>query len=73
MTSPISLELSQRVSEWRRKALDNTLTQDDMIEAVTLLRAGRMSAAVASQAARGRKAAVAAPSAESLLDEMDDL
>ena len=72
MSGPVSAELSQKISEWRRKTLDGTITQDEMVEAIRHLRADRLSAAVASQAARGKKV-IAAPAAEDLLSEMDNI
>jgi hypothetical protein len=52
MTGPIPLELQSKIASWRLRAADGTLTLDEMREAVTFLRAGRVSAATAAQAAK---------------------
>jgi len=71
MTSPISPELSQKISEWRIRCADGTITQEEMIEAVRYLRAGRVASA-SSAAVTKRKAAIKAiPNAADLLDEIE--
>ena len=65
-----SADIQQRIAIWRAKAADGSLTQDEMKEAITVLRAGRMAAATSSSAARIAKAKAAIPSAEDLLDEL---
>lgn len=60
MTSP---ELSNRIQVWRQKANANTLTIDDMREAVAALRESRMSAAEASAAKPRSRSTKAAPRA----------
>ena len=66
----ISPELQMKISEWRRKVADDTITQDELREAVAALRESRMAASVASRTA---KAKVAIPSADDLLDELGGL
>jgi pyruvate/2-oxoglutarate dehydrogenase complex dihydrolipoamide acyltransferase (E2) component len=39
----VSLEIQQKVAEWRTRARDGTLTIDEMKEAITSLRAERQS------------------------------
>jgi hypothetical protein len=67
---PISPELSARIDAWRSKARDGTLTQDEMREAVALIREGRVSAQATSTAARAKKAAKVIPTANDMLKEM---
>jgi len=61
-----------KIALWRQKAQEGTLSEEEMLEAVRIIRAGRMSAAVATEKATSRKkaAAVAAPSGDDLLGEM---
>lgn len=60
MTSP---ELSNRIQIWRQKSNANTLTIDDMREAVAALRESRMSAAEASASKPRSRTTKAAPRA----------
>lgn len=64
-----------KVAEWRRKAIDGTLTVEDQIEAVKYLAQGRRSAFEAASSAKGTrtakaKAAINVPSGDDLLSEM---
>jgi hypothetical protein len=62
-------EVQSKIAIFRQKAADNTLTEDDMREAIKILRAGRMSAATAS--ARSKTTAKAAiPNADDMLAEL---
>jgi hypothetical protein len=54
----LEMTLAAKVSEWRNKARDGTMTLDDMREAITALRAGRISASVKSSTSRAKKAPV---------------
>lgn len=63
-------ELQSKIAIWRQKAADNTLTVDEMREAIAALRQGRVSAAVTSENARRKTAKVAIPSADDLLSEL---
>lgn len=75
MSSPIPLELQAKISSWRLRAADGTLTLEEMKEAVKYLRAGRLGAATAAaSAARTRKKAIAEiPSAGDMLNELEGL
>lgn len=66
----MDFETIARVNELRRKGILGTLTKDDMIEGVRLLRQDRKSAHVASATARKSKAAVEIPDADDLLREL---
>lgn len=63
-------EIQAKIAIWRQKAIDNSLTLEEMKEAITLLRQGRVSAAASSESARRAKAKVAVPSADDLLSEL---
>jgi hypothetical protein len=41
----ITAEIQQRITDWRRKAVDKTLTDDEMKQAIIVLRELRRSAA----------------------------
>lgn len=74
MTSPVPLELQAKISYWRLRAAEGTLTLDEMKEAVIHWRAGRLSAATAAQAAHRTAAKRAvAPPADDMLGELGDL
>lgn len=73
MAEAQSPELQSKIAIWRQKALDNTLTVEEMREAIAALRQGRVSAAYASEGARAKKAKVAIPSADDLLSEIEGL
>ena len=69
-------EISAKVQLWRQKAREGTLTQDEMREAIEILRQGRTAAAATSAASRERKATAKAKAnvnSDSLLDELDNL
>ncbi len=68
-----SPELQAKISIWRTKALDGTITMDEMREAIAALRQGRVSAAHASEGARRKTAKVAIPAADDLLAELGGL
>lgn len=61
----VSLELQQKVADWRNRARDGTLTLDEMKEAITFLRAERQAMPLA-------KSRTAKPSvnADDLLSEL---
>lgn len=63
-------ELQAKIAIWRAKAVEGTLTEEEMKEAILALRAGRTSAAHASDQARRTKAKAAIPSADDLLNEL---
>jgi len=68
-----SPETLARIAEWRAKALNNTLTVEDMREALRTMRGDRAGAAFASDASRRKKAKAEIPDAQSLLDELGEL
>lgn len=66
-----SPELQLRIAEWRRKALEGTITLDEMKEAIVVMRESRTSAAVAvKKSAASRKAPV---NTDDLLNQLDTL
>lgn len=73
MSNPIPLELQAKIASWRLRAAEGTLTLDEMKEAITHLRAGRLSAASAAATAKrttSTKRTVIANS-DDLLNELD--
>ena len=70
MTSP---ELQSKIALWRSKAADNTLTVEEMKEAIAALRGERHAAASQTPAARRKAAVKIIPSADDLLAELGDL
>lgn len=73
MSSPVSLELSQKITEWRRLAAEGSLTIDDQREIIKHLRAGRVAAANASAASKRKKAITEIPHANDMLSELEGL
>lgn len=73
MTSPVSAELSQKIAIWRQKAATNEMTLEECMEAVKLLREGRMQAAQAAQSTKRAAAKKAIPSADTLFGGIEDL
>jgi len=73
MTSPVSLELQQKISMWRLRAAEGTLTQDEMKEIILHLRSGRVNAANASAASKRKRAIAEIPRAEDMLGELEGL
>lgn len=73
--STIDYELQAKIAAWRIKAVEGTLSLEEMKEGVIFLRAGRLTAATAAQkSASTRKKAIAAiPSAEDMLADLDSL
>lgn len=69
-------ELLNKLSEWRRKSADGTITLDEMREAVKAMRANRMSSAEAaakSKSTGGKKKSSTPVDAGSLLDQLNGL
>jgi hypothetical protein len=66
-------EQQDQIAIWRQKALEGTLTQDEMRQAITLLRQGRVSAGIKSDVARAKKVKQDIPNADDLLDELGGL
>ena len=69
----ISPELQTKIASWRLKCADGTITQEEMKEAIILLREGRVHAQAASTASRAKKAAAVIPHAQDLLNELEGL
>ncbi len=70
MTSVISPELQAQLAQWRAKAIDGTLTIDEMRAAIVFLRGDRLGAAHASAASKRKKVIAEIPSADDLLNEL---
>lgn len=70
MSSPVDAQTQAKIALWRQKALEGTLTLDEMKEAVRALRAGRLTAAAASDTSRRKAAKAAIPSADDMLEEL---
>ena len=60
-------ELRFELAEYRRKAVEGTLSLDEMRNAVRLMREGRVTAAARSTASKARKAG---PDSDALLDDL---
>lgn len=73
MSNPVPLELQAKISSWRMRAAEGTLSLEDMKEAIVYLRAGRVAAANASAASKRKKAIVAIPHANDMLSELEGL
>jgi hypothetical protein len=67
----ISPEISAKVVVWRQRALEGSMTIEEMRNAIIILREGRVSAAYASDTARTAKAKKVILNADDLLDEMN--
>lgn len=66
----MSPELQSKITLWRARAANGTLTQEEMREAIAALRADRIGAAIASDKSRRSKAKAEIPDAGDLLKEM---
>lgn len=66
----MSPELQSKISLWRAKAVNGTLTPDEMKEAILALRQDRIGASIASAASKRTKAKAEIPDADDLLAEM---
>ena len=70
MSSPVPPELQQKISLWRQRAAEGTLTRPEMLEAVRALREGRANAQAASDSSVRKRAVAAIPHADDLLKEL---
>jgi len=70
VSSPISLEIQEKISVWRRKVADGTITEEEMKQAIVILRQGRLLAANSSAAAKRKKAVAEIPHADDMLADM---
>jgi hypothetical protein len=68
-----SPELQSKILLWRDHAAAGTITIDEMKEAIIALREGRISASIASDKSRAKKAVKAIPSADDLLKEIGEM
>lgn len=66
----MSPELASKIEIWRAKAINGTLSAEEMREAIIALRADRVGASVASDKSRTSKRKADAPNALDLLGEM---
>lgn len=71
--SPITPEIQAKIQLWRQKCADGSITLEEMKEAILVMRAGRKSAAQASDGARRKQAKAAIPSADDMLSELGDI
>jgi hypothetical protein len=69
----VSPETLAKIARWRQKGVDGTLTQEDMREAIIVLRADRVGAQIASTKSHAKKAPKAELNADDLLGELGDL
>lgn len=72
MTSPVPLELQEKITSWRLRSAEGSLTLEEMKAAIIYLRAGRVQAATSS-AAKRKKSIAAIPSAQDMLSELEGL
>jgi hypothetical protein len=63
-------EVQQKIAEWRRKVLDNTISREEMQQAIILLRQGRVAAAEAQKKSRSATPKKPTKSADELLSEL---
>ena len=66
-------DLNSRIAIWRQKAIQGTLTEEETKEAIIALRAGRVSAHMASDNSRRKKAIAEVPNADDLLGELGEM
>jgi hypothetical protein len=66
-------DLNTKIAIWRQKAVEGTLTREEMKEAILALRGSRVSAAAASEGARRKAAKTEVPSADDLLRELGEI
>lgn len=68
-----SPEVQSRIAVLRARALDGSITIEDMKEAINLMRADRKGAAIASATSKAKTAKTAVPNVSDLLDEIGGL
>ena len=73
MNSPVPLELQAKITSWRLRAAEGSLTIEEMREAIKYLRAGRVAAANASAASKRKTAIAVIPSADDMLADLADM
>lgn len=67
------MTIDSRIAVWRQKAIDGSLTIDDMKEAIAYFMQDRAATPPPASRTSTRKAAAPLPSAEDLLSGLDDL
>jgi len=67
------MTIDSRIAVWRQKALDGSLTIDDMKEAIAYFMQDRAATPPPASRTSTRKVAAPLPSAEDLLSGLDDL
>jgi hypothetical protein len=74
MTTAQSPSLIAKISEWRQKARENTLTHEEMKEAIQALRRDRAGVPQATSGTRARATAKKAPiNSDDLLSGLEDI
>lgn len=69
---PVPPELQSKITLWRQRMADGTITLDEMREAILSLRGGRKAALEANEAsAKGTRAKRPARNADDMLKELD--
>jgi hypothetical protein len=63
-------ELNAKIAIWRQKQTEGTMTIEEYKEAILTLRAGRISAAIASETSKKKTAAAKAPKAVPRADDL---
>ena len=66
-------EMQSRITIWRAKCADGTMTLEDYREAIKALRGDRIAAASQSASARTKRAKAEIPHADDLLGELEGL
>ena len=69
----ISPDLQAKIALWRQKAIEGTLSEEEMAQAVVALRGGRVGAQIASTTSKAKKAGAIIPNADDLLGELGDM
>lgn len=66
-------EIQSKIAIYRQKAVDGTLTLDEMKEAVLMMRQNRRTAAASASSPRRAKAKAEIKSADEMLNELGDI
>lgn len=69
----LSQDLQIRLQEWRKKALDGTITNEELKEAISLMRQERVFAGERSAKKRAAKAKPEAIDSDAMLNELGGL
>lgn len=65
-----TIETQSRLAALRQRAIEGTLTKEEMKQAIIMLRADRVSAVKSSDASKRKAAKAAIPSADDMLKEL---